>query len=350
MLGGAERILVRGLNWIGDAVMSLPTLACLHDAVPAARITVLAPAWCADIYRSCPAVDDVLETPRRSGRFGFNSELALIRTLRRHSFNAAILLPNSMHAAIAPFAAGIQTRIGYRTDGRAFLLTEAVTPLSGLPLHTVLYYRTLLEAVGIPWSSDAERFDLIIPPEIGAQTETILAGRGAIPGRRRIGFSPGAAWGPVKRWPADHFARAAYLLTNEHDDRQALIFGSPADTSLTAAIVAQGGGIDLAGAFPTLAHLAAALASCDLLVTNDSGPMHLAAAVGTPVVALFGPTDERVSGPWPPGGRNRIIRAPDCHPCYNPACNTANPCLARIAPEEVVSAAEELLQKGGEHR
>jgi heptosyltransferase-2 len=346
VLDGATNILVRGLNWIGDAVMSLPTLACLRDSHPGARFTVLAPDWCADIYRCCPDVDAVLELPKRSGRWGMKSELDLIRAIRHQAFEVAVILPNSFHSAIAPFAAGVPRRIGYRTDGRALLLSDGISPLKGFRLHTVLYYRPLLEALGISWPSGNERFGFDIPAKVREETEEILASRGVAAGAPRFGFSPGAAWGPSKRWPGSHFAAAAQLTLAEHGG-QALFFGSPGDRDMVEGIIAAAGGIDLAGAFPTLAHLAAALDSCAILLTNDSGPMHLAAALETPVVALFGPTDETVSGPWPPGDFNRIIRAPDCRPCYNPECNSAAPCLARITPEQAAQAIAELLEKRG---
>jgi heptosyltransferase-2 len=214
--------------------------------------------------------------------------------------------------------------------------------------HTVLYYRPLLKQFGIPWKDGMERFDLDIDEQILRETDDILKAKNVREDHSIIGFSPGAAWGSSKRWPAEHFREAAGIICSV-PGRQAVFFGSPGDTEMISTIA---GGLDtpfanLAGAFELLRHLVAAIKQCDLLVTNDSGPMHIAAAVGTPVIALFGPTNEKVSGPWMQSGcKALILRAPGCSPCYNPACSPNGiSCLSRISPETVGKAAESILTK-----
>lgn len=345
-LSGVSKLLVRGLNWIGDAVMSLPTIWNIRESLPTAHISILSPDWTAGLYQLCPAVDEVIVAPSK----GLFSNLGLSRLLRKRRFDAALILPNSFRSALAPFLARVPHRLGYRTDGRRLLLTHAVSvPETVKSEHTVLYYRPLLEAVGINWLG--ERFDLRLTDDTVSEAEVILLARGARPGSQRIGFSPGAAWGPSKQWPVDKFARTARLLS-ERLGVQPLVFGSDADCELADTFISlsNSDAVNLAGAFEELRHLVAAIASCALLVTNDSGPMHIAAALGVPVVALFGPTDEHRSGPWS-SSRVIITRNPACRPCYKPECKElGHPCMLGIEAETVVEAAEKLLKSPAERR
>jgi heptosyltransferase-2 len=340
-LEAVRRLLVRGLNWIGDAAMSLPTLWNLRAALPQAHLAVYAPGWSAGVYAICPAVDEVIEARKR----GVLSDIADSRRLASGAFEAAIILPNSFRSALAPSLARIPGRWGYNTDNRFSLLTNAVPlPPRARKEHTVLYYKELLEAAGIPWLG--EKFGLEITAATLSETEEILKQRGVREGGSRIGLAPGAAWGPSKTWPADRFASAAKRLLEDHS-ASVLVFGSDEETGLAEGIAtaAGAGAASLAGAFPELRHLAAAISTCNLLITNDSGPLHLAAALGVPVVALFGPTDERRTGPWGLGNRSAVIaRAPDCRPCYNPQCREqGHPCMEGIGVDEVVEAAGRLL-------
>ena len=339
-------LLVRGLNWIGDAVMSLPTISNLREAWPEARIAVLSLGWSSGVYELCPAVDEVIEAPQRHGGIGILSEWALAERLHRRRFDAALVLPNSFRSAVAPLLARIGRRWGYRTDCRGPLLTRAVRlPREAVREHTVFYYRPLLGELGVPWRG--ERCELKLSDETLDETEAILRRRGVEAGRIRAGFSPGAAFGPSKRWPAERFARVAGRLAEDHGV-QPLVFGSEAERPLAEAVAGAGaagrGAVNLAGAFPEARHQAAAIAGCAQLVTNHSGPMHIAAALDVPVVAIFGPTDERRSGPWGGGASVVFARHPDCRPCYNPRCDQKGwPCMEAIGVEEVAEAAERLL-------
>lgn len=340
-----RRLLLRGLNWIGDAAMSLPTLWNIREALPDIHLSVLAPGWSAGLYEICPAVDEVILTPPK----GLLSEITAARNLARGNFDAAFILPNSFRSAVAPALARIPERWGYATDHRGGLLSRAVRlPSRAASEHTVLYYRELLAEAGIEWRG--ERFDIELSDRTLQEAEEIIKRNGGGRETLRVGFSPGAAWGPSKRWPADRFASVARRLI-ESNGIEALIFGSDADTELVGKIVAEAGdrAVGLAGAFPELRHLAAAVSGCSLLFTNDSGPMHIAAALGVPVLALFGPTDERRSGPWGPAKRAVVIaRAPHCRPCYNPDCTEpGHPCMEEISVDEVISSAERMLGDEG---
>ena len=344
----SSNILIRGLNWIGDAVMSLPTIWHLGEALPEASITVLSRGWCSDIYRICPAVDVVIEPGLSGRRKSVFSEFALARLIKDKGFDSAIILPNSFRSALAPFIANIPQRFGYKTDGRTILLTEGLKPRKDSREHMVLYYKALLEMLAIEWKDGHEKFGMAISEQIQSEADEILKKRGVDVDGELIGFSPGAAWGPSKRWPQEHFAETARLVC-ENGQRQALFFGSRGDAELIESITAsaQIKCVSLAGAFEQLRHLVATIRRCKVLITNDSGPMHIAAAVGVPVVAMFGPTDEKISGPWTgKTGKATILRAPECEPCYNPRCKgNGNPCLARIPARDVVAAAEELLNR-----
>jgi heptosyltransferase-2 len=343
-LVGVSRLLLRGLNWIGDAAMSLPTIWNVRESLPDARLAVLAPGWSSGLYEMCPAVNEVIKAPPTKSF----TEIKTAELLARSRFDAALILPNSFRSALGPFLARIPHRWGYATDGRFPLLTAAVPlPQRAKQEHTVLYYRELIEAAGIDWRG--ERFDMDVSQDSINGAEKILLERGIEENRPRIGFSPGAAWGPSKRWPADRFSKTISLLAQRRGIA-ALVFGSAEEQELAEGIVSHVGeaAVNLAGAFPELRYMAAALSTCSLLITNDSGPMHIAAALGIPVVALFGPTDERRSGPWGLGEAGVVVaRTPHCRPCYNPDClEPGHPCMEDIAVDEVVEAAERLLDAG----
>lgn len=348
-LSSAKKILIRGLNWIGDAVMSLPTIWKIREAAPNAKLTLASPGWSSDIYCICDAVDEVIKLPPKRGLLGLQSEFSAARLFRQEGFDSALILPNSFRSALAPFLAGIRRRTGYRTGGRGMLLTEAISVDRKAVKHTVHYYRHLLAALGVSWEDGSEKFGLHVEDKAKKSTDEILKNRGVDFSAELIGFSPGAAWGSSKRWPAEFFSEAASALCSD-SRRQALFFGSPADEDLIAGILEKTPDktVGLAGAFEMLHHLAAAISRCRLLVTNDSGPMHLAAALGVPVVALFGPTDERISGPWAAAsGKAIVLRPPGCRPCYNPRCRKKGiPCLSRITVEQVVTSVEKLLSDG----
>lgn len=322
--------------------MSLPVLWKIREALPEAHLAVASSGWCGDIYRQCSAINEVLELPSNGKLF---EELKFSNFVRSQNFDSAVILPNSFHSALVPLLAGIKLRFGYQTDGRGFLLSDAAYKPKAKK-HTVLYYQELLEILGIDWPSGSEKFDLEITEAVTKETVTILAAHGVSQYKTLVGFSPGAAWGPSKRWPSENFKEALSLITSV-EGRHALLFGSPGDKKLTASIRegSEKSSSDLAGAFDNLHHLVAAIKMCDLLVTNDSGPMHIAAAVGTPVLVFFGPTDENISGPWVGNsGKSIILRPENCSPCYNPECRKETGyCLGNITPAQCRDAAESLL-------
>lgn len=338
-------LLVRATNWLGDAVMTTPALRALRSAFPRARISLLAKPLVAELFRHHPDVDDVLVYDRPGRHDGVIGRLRMAGELRRRRFDAAILLQNAFDAALLAFLAGIPARKGYATDGRKALLTDPV-PLTPeiLARHEVEYYLCLLERVGIPRPSPAE-LRVAVTAEERAEMAGRLAPLGIDRGAPILAINPGAAYGSAKRWYPDRFAAVADALSEEWGAAVALT-GSPAEAALAGEIeaAARTGVVNLAGK-TTVREMMALLSLSSFLVTNDSGPMHIGAALGVPLVAIFGPTDWRRTSPWT--DRARVVRADvDCSPCMLRECDRGHECMLGVTAEMVIDAARDLLPRG----
>lgn len=322
--------LIIGTNWIGDAVMSLPVLRAIRRAHPGDRLCVLAPRGPAAIYRAEPSADAVFV------RSSFASDLL---ALRRERFGEAWLLPNSFRAALVAFLSGAPRRIGYATDGRGRLLTHPLPPPPGTE-HQLRDYDALLEANSI--APDLEPPRLPISAGAARQAEQILRVAGLGPGGRLVLLCPGSAFSETKRWPPERYAELSDALS-ARGFACAIVIG-PAERSLGER-VAKGAGstVPVLGADLDPVALAALLSLALVVVSNDSGPMHLAAAVGTPVVALFGPTDPGRTAPS--GAPTRVLdRYVFCSPCFRTQCPYGHECMKEITVEDVARAVEELLK------
>jgi heptosyltransferase-2 len=274
--------LVIAPNWIGDAVMSLPTLRALRKRFPTDRLAVLARRGPAAIYRAEGSADHVLP---RSGFFG---DVASVRAGR---FDEAWLLPNSLRAALTAFLSGVGRRLGYATDRRGAFLTGALPPPDGTR-HQLRDYDALLSHAGVP--PDTEPPSLPIPSEAAHRAREALTAAGVPEGG--IVLCPGSASDPKKRWPAARFAALADALAGRGVPC-ALAIG-PSERDLGRAVARKASAaLPVVGADLDPVELAAVLAAARAVVSNDSGPAHLAAAVGTPVVVFFGPTDPRRTAP-----------------------------------------------------
>ncbi len=329
-------ILAVSPNWLGDAVLALPALANLRRTFPDASISLLVRPWLSQLFRSLPFIDELVELPRRG-------ELLWAATaLRKRNFELALLLPNSFRTALISRLAGIPHRIGYVADGRGPLLTVGVCPSGGTTLHQADSYLGLLRS--LQWDAWFRPTECLFPQGSDAEAEKLLTGLGILPHALLIGMAPGAAYGTAKRWPADRFAAAADLLIDRLG-ATVLLFGSPREASLTGAIREQmrGTAIDLGGR-TTLTELTGLLNRCTLLLTNDTGTMHLASALGVPCVALFGPTDPHRTGPL--GTGHRILHDPAvCSPCRYRDCPVDHRCMQTLDVERVVAASEALLMR-----
>ena len=329
-----KTILVRGVNWLGDAVMSTPALQRLREAAPDSKITLLTHAKLADLFQGYPSVDHVMTFESGESVFSVSRRL-------KGRFDLAFVFPNSHRSGLEAFLARIPQRVGY---GRRWLLTRSfpkparrtrkrpVPEIKALvaqsahgrerfpaEAHQVHHY---LRLVGASWC----------PPQIHVRDEEISAARKRLPNRHLwLGLNPGAEYGPAKRWPIDRFIEAANRLHKKLNCGWVL-FGGPNDAPLTAQIAAAcSNAIDLAGK-TTLRELCALFRCCKAVLTNDTGPMHLAAAVGVPVIVPFGSTSPELTGP--PAGA--IVGDVPCAPCFRRECPIDFRCMGSIEVDQVV--------------
>jgi lipopolysaccharide heptosyltransferase II len=367
-MSATENILVRSVNWLGDAIMSTPALMRLRQARPTARITLLSPEKLAGLWEGQPFVDALLTFS------GSENVWQVGRRLRAGRFTAGLIFPNSIRSALELWLAGIPQRIGVARAGRSLFLTRTIRPHTGavamwkftvaeirqrialnvpaanypVLAHHVYHYLHLAAALG----ASPE----IMPPRIDVSQETMEEARGKfglarVQGRPWFGLNPGAEYGPAKRWPAERFVAAARIMQEKTHCRW-MVLGGEGDRALADSItsdLARATGqppLNLAGK-TSLRELAAVLKICDLVLTNDSGPMHLAAAAGAPVVAIFGSTSPELTGPVF-SERAQVVRHPaPCAPCFRRQCPIDLRCLRGIETEQVVAAA---LLAGGVHR
>lgn len=341
-----SRILVRATNWVGDAVMSLPAIGAVRARFPDAYIAVLARPWVAGLYARETSINRVLPYEVRPGFRDFAGKLRAARELRDQNFDCAILLQNAFEAAALAWLARIPTRIGYARDGRGLLLTHAIPlPKAGeIPRHQRYYYLELLRRANLI-ETLPETQAICLDDAAAAAREGVrqLENRG-IPAQV-IGVSPGAAYGNAKRWLPERFAEAALEIARPLGI-PIVLFGSAGEHELcesVARLIRPSGQAvhNLAGA-TTLAEFIGLAAACRLFLTNDSGAMHIASALGVPTIAIFGSTDEHATGPT--GPLSRIIREPvECSPCLLRECPIDHRCMERIPAGRVVRASLELL-------
>ena len=341
-----ERILVRAVNWLGDAVLTTPALGALRAACPQARITIAAKPLVAELFCHHPDIDEIEvydKDGRHSGAIGMLRKAA---ELRRRRFDAALLLQNAFDAAALSFLAGVPERMGYATDGRRLLLSRAVPVTEEiLSLHHAEYYLFLLRELGVP-RPENPRLSLRVTEEEVASMRFRLAALGIPEEKRILGINPGATYGSAKRWFPERFAAVADALSEEWQ-AAVVLMGSVPEMPLSAEIeqAMRRKPVNLAGR-TTVRELMALLASCSFLVTNDSGPMHIGAAFGVPIAAIFGPTDWRKTSPWTE--KANIVRVDvDCSPCHLRVCNRGHECMLGVTAEMVVQAARKQMAEAG---
>ncbi len=343
MVAEPRNILVRATNWVGDAVMSLPAIRAVRTRFPAARITLLAKPWVLELYSREQVADEILPY----GAATIRQKVRFAHELRRRDFDCAILLQNAFEAAAVARLAGIPERIGYARDGRAFLLTRAIpVPASGgIPSHEQYYYLELLRRAGIIDALPAPQPLELEGAQAARDSGRILLDESGLAGAV-IGVSPGAAYGTAKRWLPERFAAAAAELANERGASVAL-FGSAGERDLcdtVLAMVARSGvaAANFAGA-TSLAQFIDMTAACAIFLTNDSGAMHVASALGVPTVAVFGATDDARTGPA--GSRSRVVKHPvECSPCLLRECPIDHRCMSTVSAGEVARQARDLLK------
>ncbi|MEI9864979.1 MAG: lipopolysaccharide heptosyltransferase II [Limisphaerales bacterium] len=360
-----RRILVRGVNWLGDAVMTTPALLRLREKLPQAYIALLTPEKLCDLWLNHPAVDETISFATGEG------VLSIGKKLRTGKFDLALVLPNSPRSAIEIYLAGIPQRVGYTRPWRSFFLTQNVSsrpdavkmhkrtpqeihrliaeanspivnrqsPIANTSAHQIYEYLHLAAALGANPEPLAPQL-FVTPDEIEAAKKKF--GLEKIPGPV-FGLNPGAEYGPAKRWPVEKFIAAAKEI-QRRTGCVWIVFGGKGDVGLTSEIATVINGpqfpiYNLAGK-TSLRELMALLKLCCVLLTNDTGPMHAAAALGTPVVVPFGSTSPELTGPGLPGDtRHRLLKSDaPCSPCFLRECPIDFRCMNGIGVDRVVEA------------
>ncbi|MBX7066464.1 MAG: lipopolysaccharide heptosyltransferase II [Parachlamydiales bacterium] len=328
-----QNILVRMPNWIGDLLMATPVLSDLRKAFPSASITAMCRRPLCELLENDESIDELFCFTRPSNDFLRRQDLRdIIAKISAGKYDTGVLLTNSFSSAWWFWLGGVKKRVGYSMHFRRLLLTDPLK-VPKEKEHQVITYKRILEPLGMDISQTKPR--LFLQDKEVEESKTLLYQRGYVRGKKLIGINPGAAYGSAKCWPPERFRALAMRLLLE-TDAYVVFFGDSSTASLVKEI-SRGlpeRAIDLAGV-TSLRELACIIKDCSVLVTNDSGPMHIGAALGVPLVALFGSTDEELTGPY--GQMESVIhKKVKCSPCFKRVCPIDFPCMKGISVEEVV--------------
>jgi len=320
--------------------MCIPALEAIRARWPNADIVLLARPWVADLLRGQPFANRLLLLDHNGLHQGFFGMERLVRQLHGQEFDVAVLLQNAFEAAWIAWRAGIPERIGYARDGRSWLLTHAIAvPRPGeTPAHECYYYLELLRRAGwIDRLPELKHIRLHLLPGTRSRAEEILRAAGASDARMRLAMAPGAAFGTAKCWPPERYAALADRLIADFD-ADVILFGAVSERAVAHRVAAamQRQPVMLVGR-TVIGDLPGLLAACDLFVGNDSGVMHVAGAVGLPVVAVFGPTDPRGTAAMAP--RVTVVQQTvSCSPCFLRHCPVDHRCMCRVDVQTVYAA------------
>ncbi len=342
-----RRIVIRGPNWLGDAVMSEPAVRGVRRLFPEADVTLLVRPAVAELFQGHPAVDTILVYDRQGRHAGLAGRWALASQIRRQRYDLAILFQNAFEAALLTFLGGVLERCGYATDGRSALLTLAIPrPAREARLHQVSYYWHMLKMLGLQGEPPAPTLSTTMEEDVAA--ERLLRNAQVGPGDLLIGINPGSTYGGAKRWLPERFAETADRLVEKvqkETDRPAavVIVGAAGEESLGLSIASRmRARAEVFSGRTGVRELMAVIKRCELFITNDTGPMHIAAALKVPVVAIFGPTDWNTTKPF--GVEHRLIRHPvECAPCLLRECPIDHRCMTGVTVDEVHQAAVKFL-------
>jgi len=337
------KILLRAPNWLGDIILVMPAVNALREALPDAKISVLVKESMADFWRMT-CVDNVISFSEKSS--GIVGRRKLAGKLKKEKFDSVLIFPNSFDSAFVPWLAGIPERVGWPSDGRGFLLNNKISKPDHLKdKRQFLSYVYLVEKwLGKEVDAKTE-LSLKIPEEDRGAIKNELANFSA----PIIGLNPGATYGSAKCWPAEYYAELS-LKFHKEKNANIIIVGGPGDTKTCEDIFnciekeypgAKSWCKNLSGK-TSICRLAAWLEQCSFLITNDTGGMHVSAAVGTPVAAIFGPTDWSSTAPL--GPNHKLIKTDaDCAPCLKRECPTDHHCMTSIKPEKVWKEIKDML-------
>ncbi|HEY6119292.1 MAG TPA: lipopolysaccharide heptosyltransferase II [Pyrinomonadaceae bacterium] len=338
-----RRVLVRGTNWVGDAVMTVPALRELRRLLPAAHITLATRTWAKGLFANAEFIDDLL-TFESGGLLATGRQIS---QWRARKFDLALLFPNSFESALVAAVARVPIRIGYSTESRGFLLTNPVPlPEWRSSRHEVYYYLRLVDELGrllnLSKIGVAPDTSLQVSPVRTSQAIELLRAKGVNSGHAVIAFCPGSINSRAKRWPAERYAELGDRLI-EQLDATVLLIGSAAelDVSVEVSTRMKHKPVMLTGQ-TQLDELVALLTQVDLLITNDTGPAHIAAALRRPTLVIFGPTNPLTTRPFSTSAE--IMREPpDCAPCMLRDCPIDHRCMTAISPDQVFEKARMLI-------
>ena len=341
-----RRIVVRGTNWVGDAMMTVPALRELRQLFPTAHITLATRSWAKGLFEGSDFLDDILISDQR----GPLSVFQQAKQWARGNFDLALIFPNSFASALVPALARIPFRVGYDTESRGMLLTSPVPlPEWRSSRHEVFYYLNIVQSLGrdLP-GSDFERApdaSLSISSQREEQGKRLLASAGVDSGAAVVAICPGSINSRAKRWPAERFAALGDRLIADAGATVVLI-GSNAEleVSQNVAKLMKHEPKMLTGK-TSLAELVEVLSGIDLLITNDTGPAHIAAALGRKTIVIFGPTNPLTTRPFADSAE-LIREPPDCAPCMLRDCPIDHRCMTAITPEQVFERARTQLGTG----
>ena len=352
MANNSKRILIRGVNWIGDAVLTLPAIQSIRRSFPDSHIALLVKPWVSGLFKENRDIDEIIlyDDCHR----GISGRIRLSRELRKKKFDTAILLQNAFDAALITWLAGIPKRIGYKRDGRGLLLTDAVSIKPEiLEQHQVHYYLDLLNSAGIKTSVTEPYISISETERTWARNH--LSSCFSDSTTPLIGINPGAAYGSAKRWLPERFAELIIKIFTEINGR-VIIFGNESETEIANEIITEINRLKIKlnmenyrshllimSGKTDLRELASLISECDALITNDSGPMHMASALYVPVIAIFGSTSPVRTGPV--GQIHKIISTDiPCSPCMKRVCPEEHlRCMTDITAQEVFTAVTEVL-------
>ena len=339
------KIIVRGTNWVGDAVMTIPALRELRRIFPDAQITLYTLNWAKGIFQDVDFIDELLPFDREKS--SFKTILAQAKVWRKEKFDLAIIFPNSFESALLAKLGKVPKRFGYAKDGRSFLLTNAVKiPAWKNQRHEVFYYLNLVAEIekryfGTTTALENEpRFELNVSEKRKAEARKFLANNGVDLSKKIIVFCAGSANSPAKRWEISSFAKLGDKLKSDLD-AEVVLDGAKneVEISQTVAAAMQTKPIVLTGK-TSLADGMAILSVADLLVSNDTGAAHISSALGTKTLVIFGPTNPLITQPL---GSEIIRKDVECSPCNFRECPIDHRCMTRISADEVFEKAAELL-------
>ena len=343
--------MVRVPNWIGDAVMCEPALRDLRDRFPSSRLTLLARPGIGQLFHGHQAINDILEYDWRGVHQGMSGLWKLVQAVRLRNFDMAVLFQNAFEAAFISWRAGIRHRIGYDTDGRRYLLTQPVSVPQLGGLHHMQYYRGMV-AEAFACQPVPRQPLLVVQPDEEALAMARFPDVFDVPEGMLVGVNPGSVYGAAKRWLPERFAQVTNRIVENlrttcsggHAPRCVILGGmGEEDLGRTIARDVACQTTVLSGR-TTIREMLAVIKRCAIFLTNDTGPMHVAQALGVPVVAIFGSTDPEATGPV--GQSQGVARTPvRCAPCFLRNCPIDHRCMTGVSVEQVLAVANSQLKK-----